>query len=184
MPRRIDGEKITALQDEKNMTNADLARESGVSVSTIIRIKKNEAHNSSNFTVKSLAKAFGCQPADLYKEEAVKEAINEALAQTVSNVVAEAVAEAVTVVVDEIAPDTPLEAVAETIPEMKLNMPFDFNIQEYFDRMVTTHQLEIENIEKTYTNHLNDLRKEKHAWQAVNFALAIALFVSILLHII
>ena len=184
MPRRIDGEKITALQEEMNMTNADLARESGVSVSTIIRVKKNEAHNSSNFTVKSLAKALNCQPADLYKEEAIKEAINEALAQTMSNIVAEAVAEAVTVVVDEIAPDTPMEAVAETIPEMQLNMPIDFNMQEYFDRLVTTHQLEVENIEKTHANHINDLRKEKHAWQAVTFILAIALFVSILLHII
>lgn len=177
MPRRIDGEKITALQDEMNMTNADLARESGVSVSTIIRIKKNEAHNSSNYTVKSLAKAFGCQPADLYKEEAVKEAINESLAQTVSNVVAEAVAEAVSVVVDEVAPDVPPETVAQKIPEMQLNMPFDLNIQTYFDRMVTSHQLQIENLEKSYTHHIEDLRKGKHAWQAIAAVLALALLV-------
>ena len=181
MPRRIDGEKITALQDEMNMTNADLARESGVSVSTIIRIKKNEAHNSSNFTVKSLAKAFGCQPADLYKEEAVKEAINESLAQTVSNVVAEAVAEAVTVVVDEVAPDASPETVAEKIPEMKINMPFDLNVQKYFDRRVISHQLEIEKLETSYSNHINDLRKGKQAWQAIAAVLALAVFVCLFL---
>lgn len=186
MPRRIDGAKVAAMMDERDWTIADLATHSGLSASTIGRIKKNEEHKSSNFTVKSLARAFGCEPADLYKPEAIKEAINESLAQKASNVVAEAVAEAVTVVMEEVAPDVPQETVASTIPSMEVNFPFDLNVQAYFDRMVARHEDEVETLKKTHSDHLADLRRECRHWRTISAVCAIAavaLFVYTILHI-
>ena len=180
MPRRIDGAKVIALMEERDWTNADLAEHSHLSVSTIGRIKKNEAHNSSNITVRYLARAFGCQPADLYKEEAIKEAINESLTQTVTNVVAEAVAEAVTVVVDEVAPSVSPETVAKNIPPIELDLPIDFNAQLYFDRIEAAHKQQVSLMEAAHSEHLRDLRKDKRNWQiisAISFVVVIVCFV-------
>lgn len=183
VPRRIDGVKITQLQEERGWTNTDLARESNLSVSTIIRVKNNEAHNSSNFTVKCLAKAFGCDPAEFFKPEAIAEAINDSIAQTVSNVVTEAIAEAVTVVIDEVAPDTSPETLANTIPEMQLNMPLDLNINNYIERMAEAHRQEIDTLVKSHDDHLQELRKEKHAWQTITVILAVAVIICTFFHL-
>lgn len=64
----IDMEKVRALTESRLWSWAELARKSGLSVSTIFSLQSGK-RNSSNLTARKLAAALGVKPAEIIKEQ-------------------------------------------------------------------------------------------------------------------
>lgn len=71
MASSMIGANLKALMDKHSLTVSDLADRSGVSASTINRIRNGRSPNTSTSTINALCAALSCTTADLIGAEAV-----------------------------------------------------------------------------------------------------------------
>ena len=182
MPLRLSGAKVRAKMSEKAISPARLASVSGLSPSTIDRIINDRASSYNSDTVQRIADAIGCNPFELYTDQAVNAAITQAVSTSVETVVVEAVAEAVTAVVEEVAPATPPPVIAKNIPELPVGIPPLFDVPAYIAHIKEEHQRDMEQLIAEHKDHTADLRRTARAWQTVAIALAALLFLCLIFH--
>lgn len=175
MPARCDAVKIRARMNDRLMTPAQLADAAGLSSSTMNRILNEKDYRTSDATLNLLAKALGCSPFDLLREESIGAMIQQETEQAVTGVVAEAVAAALTVVVDELAPSdethSPQE-IAKVVPPMEVKTPPVLDVASYIEHIKESCQKEIE----AFRLRFEEMKKSRNFWRAAFF---IALSVSI-----
>ena len=64
--------KLKEVMEKKRYKNIDLAKESGLTVDTISRIKLNKFKNLSYSSLNAICKVLKCQPGDLLKYKSDK----------------------------------------------------------------------------------------------------------------
>ena len=165
MPQRLSVPKIKARMNALNLNASLLVTKSQLSESTIDRILHDRANNYSDFTVQRLAYALECSPFDLFDDNAIAVTV----ARAVEGVVAEAVAEAVTVVMDETAPDVSAQHVAESVPNIPVQLPGALDVPSYFSYIQDQHKAEIAAFEKL----TSDLTGERNAWRLLSLLLIV-----------
>lgn len=176
MPTRCDSMKIRAKMNEILMTPAQLAEASTLSTSTLNRILNEKNYRTSDATINLLAKALGCSPFDLLKDEAIGNMIHQEAEQAVTGVVAEAVAEALTVVVDELAPvveEHSQQEIADAVPQMEVTTPPVLDVAAYVDYIRKSSEEKVELIQ----GELTKVRKSRTRWMIgtiVTIVLALA----------
>ena len=174
MPARCDSVKIRALMDERLMTAAQLANAADLSTSTLNRILNEKDYRTSDTTLKQLAKALGCSPFDLLREDSIGAMIHQETERAVADVVVEAVAEALTVVVDELSPADEAHApqdIAQAVPPMEVKTPSVLDVSAYIDYLRTTCEDKVQSV----LARLNDMRKSRNFWRIFCFILMLAL---------
>ena len=186
MPSRLSGKKVRNKMLSLNITPAQLALKSSLSPSTIDRIINDRATKYNDYTIQRIADSLGCSVFDLFDEEIVESALADASSQMVEEMVVKAVAEAVTVVVEEVAPETTIQGVAESMPNISTPVPPALDVSRYFTYIQEEHRREVEELQEMHREHLQDLRREKSAWRLLaiiaNSLLAIGILTFLLLH--
>ncbi len=61
------GDKVRGVRKRRMLTQEDLARKSGVGVTTIVRIERNQVEPHGR-TIRKLADALGVEPSDLLED--------------------------------------------------------------------------------------------------------------------
>lgn len=61
--------KIKELREQKEMSQNQLSKLSGISRLTILSLENNEEHNAKVDTLRSLAEVLGVQVSELFEEE-------------------------------------------------------------------------------------------------------------------
>lgn len=170
MPARCSSVKIRALMNDHFLTSAQLADAAGLSSSTLNRILNDKDYRTSDATVNQLAKALGCRPFDLLRDDAIDQMIHAETEQAVTDVVAEAVAEALTVVVDELAPEETPEQIAQAVPPIEAEVPPVLDVAAYVEHIRST----CEEAVRLATERLADMRKSRNFWRIFCFFLLLA----------
>ena len=67
MPR-VDGEKLKALRESKFLSHRELAKNAGVSPTTVLNLEADNVGEAQRRTVRKLAKALGVEPSELVGE--------------------------------------------------------------------------------------------------------------------
>lgn len=175
MPSRLSGKKVCALMVEKGFNSARLSTATGLSPSTIDRVRNNRATNYNDDTVLLIADALGCSPFDLCDDTTVAAAFVDAAPRAVENAIVEAVAEAVSVVVEKVAPDASAQAVAQNVPAIPISLPPALDVSAYFAYIQEQHKSEIAQLRHAQQDSLDDLRREISTWRSVALVLIGAL---------
>ena len=67
MPQ-IDGEKLRALREKKFLSHRELAKNAGVSPTTVLNLETGNVLEAQRRTIRKLAEALGVGPADLVQD--------------------------------------------------------------------------------------------------------------------
>ena len=176
MPQRLSIPKVRSKMQSLGLNTAKLVERSQLSDSTIDRVLHGRANHYSDFTISRLAIALECPVLELLDDESTSAALTAFTAQTIENVVEEAVAKNVTVVIDNVAPDTPAQVVAESVPNTPAYIPSAQDVSDYFQYIQQQHTAAVSGMQ----SHLDDLRSECNLWRGICIVLgALLLIVSL-----
>ena len=172
MPQRLSIPKLKAKMQSLDLNASRLAQKAQLSDSTIDRILHNRADHYSDYTLGRLAAACECPVLELLDDESTNAALSAFTARTVEDVVEEAVAKNVTVVVDAVAPETPAQVVAESMPTTPTYIPSAQDVSDYFAYIQQQHTASVSGMQ----SHLDDLRAECNVWRGICIVLGVLLF--------
>ena len=164
MPKRLSADKIKARMTALGIGRVQLIDRTGLSESTVDRALHNRATNYSDFTVNRFAIALECPVLELYDDESTSAALTAFTVHSVEGVVEKAIVENVTAVVENVAPDVPPEAVAESVPNTPVSIPSEMDVANYFDYIQRQHKSEIDGMTAAYEKHMSDLRRDCATW--------------------